>query len=97
MDQLCRLLLAADAFQAVLLRNYCLAGLAQAFRSLDTHTKREQAVFEAFVDAVAPKVSQSLLCMTHTICKDTLVTFAYLYLCTIHVGLCGTTAENLNL
>lgn len=56
MDQLCRLLLAADAFQAVLLRNYCLAGLAQAFRSLSTHTKREQAVFEVFVDAVAPKV-----------------------------------------
>ena len=55
MDQLCRLLLAADAFQVVLLRNYCLAGLAQAFRSLATHTKREQAVFEAFVDAVAPK------------------------------------------
>lgn len=55
MDQLCRLLLAADAFQVVLLRNYCLAGLAQAFRSLATHTKREQAVFEAFVEAVAPK------------------------------------------
>ena len=59
MDQLCRLLLAADGFQVVLLRNYCLAGLAQAFRSLGTHTKREQAVFEAFVDAVAPKVGTS--------------------------------------
>lgn len=56
MDQLCRLLLAADAFQVVLLRNYCLAGLAQAFRSLTTHTTREQAVFEAFVEAVAPQV-----------------------------------------
>ena len=60
MDQLCRLLLAADSYSVVLLRNYCLAGLAQAFHSLDNHTSREQATFEAFVDAVAPKVSHSL-------------------------------------
>lgn len=57
MDQLCRLLLAADSYSVVLLRNYCLAGLAQAFHSLKHHTAREQAIFEAFVDAVAPKVS----------------------------------------
>ena len=81
MDQLCRLLLAADAFQVVLLRNYCLAGLAQAFRSLDTHTKREQAVFEAFVDAVAPKVSQSRLCDTHSVNKDTLGKFYHMSRC----------------
>lgn len=56
MDQLCRLLLAADSYSVVLLRNYCLAGLAQAFHSLQHHTAREQAIFEAFVDAVAPKV-----------------------------------------
>ena len=56
MDQLCRLLLAADSYSVVLLRNYCLAGLAQAFHSLQRHTSREQAIFEAFVDAVAPKV-----------------------------------------
>lgn len=56
MDQLCRLLLAADSYSVVLLRNYCLAGLAQAFHSLERHTAREQAIFEAFVDAVAPKV-----------------------------------------
>ena len=71
MDQLCRLLLAADAFQVVLLRNYCLAGLAQAFRSLDTHTKREQAVFEAFVDAIAPKVSQPMHSESHIACAST--------------------------
>lgn len=57
MDQLCRLLLVANSYSVVLLRNYCLAGLAQAFHSLEHHTAREQAVFEAFVDAVAPKVS----------------------------------------
>lgn len=56
MDQLCRLLLAADSYSVVLLRNYCLAGLAQAFHSLQHHTAREQTIFEAFVDAVAPKV-----------------------------------------
>ena len=56
MDQLCRLLLAADNYSVVLLRNYCLAGLAQAFHSLEHHTAREQAIFEAFVEAVAPKV-----------------------------------------
>ena len=59
MNQLCRLLLAADTYQVPLLRNYCLAGLAQAFYSLHTHTPREQAIFEAFVDAVAPKVNPS--------------------------------------
>lgn len=58
MDQLCRLLLAADAYSVVLLRNYCLAGLAEAFHSLECHTAREQAIFEAFVNAVAPKVRQ---------------------------------------
>ena len=56
MDQLCRLLLAADTYQVTLLRNHCLAGLAQAFQSLHTHTPREQEIFEAFVDAVAPEV-----------------------------------------
>ena len=60
MDQLCRLLLAADTYQVPLLRNYCLAGLAQAFQSLHTHTPREQAIFEAFVDAVAPKASPGI-------------------------------------
>lgn len=60
MDQLCRLLLAADTYQVILLRNHCLAGLAQAFQSLHTHTAREQAVFEAFVDAVAPKARLSV-------------------------------------
>ena len=59
-DQLCRLLLAADTYQVILLRSHCLAGLAQAFRSLHTHTDREQAVFEAFVHAVAPKASLSV-------------------------------------
>ena len=62
MDQLCRLLLAADSYSVVLLRNYCLAGLAQAFQSLDHHTAREQAIFEAFVDAVAPKVRLMSVC-----------------------------------
>ncbi len=52
---LCRLLLAADTYQVILLRNHCLAGLAQAFQSLHAHTAREQAVLEAFVDAIAPK------------------------------------------
>ena len=66
MDQLCRLLLAADAYQVTLLRNHCLAGLAQAFRSLHTHTPREQAIFEAFVDAVAPKVSKLTCCLPST-------------------------------
>ncbi|DBA84084.1 hypothetical protein WJX77_009279 [Trebouxia sp. C0004] len=61
MDQLCRLLLAADTYQVILLRNHCLAGLAQAFQSLHTHTAREQAVFEAFVDAVAPKDAIDIL------------------------------------
>ena len=56
MDQLCRLLLAADSYSVVLLRSTCLAGLAQAFHSLEHHTAREQATFEAFVEAVAPKV-----------------------------------------
>ena len=62
MDQLCRLLLAADSYSVVLLRNYCLAGLAQAFHSLQRHTAREQAIFEAFVEAVAPKVSLYQCC-----------------------------------
>lgn len=62
MDQLCRLLLAADGYSVVLLRNHCLAGLAQAFHSLERHTAREQATFEAFVHAVAPKVSQLAVC-----------------------------------
>ena len=57
MDQLCRLLLAADSYQVLLLRNHCLAGLAQAFQSLHSHTPREQATFQAFVEAVAPKAS----------------------------------------
>ncbi|KAL0047428.1 hypothetical protein WJX82_003178 [Trebouxia sp. C0006] len=61
MDQLCRLLLAADTYQVILLRNHCLAGLAQAFQSLHTHTAWEQAVFEAFVDAVAPKDTIDIL------------------------------------
>jgi hypothetical protein len=60
MDQLCRLLLAADTYQVILLRNHCLAGLAQAFQCLHTHTPREQAIFEAFVDAVAPKARLSV-------------------------------------
>ncbi|DBA71696.1 TPA: hypothetical protein ACH3X2_001145 [Trebouxia sp. C0005] len=60
MDHLCRLLLAADTYQVSLLRNHCLAGLAQAFKSLHTHTAREQAIFEAFVDAVAPKARLSV-------------------------------------
>ena len=34
MDQLCRLLLAADTYQVILLRNHCLAGLAQLLFSL---------------------------------------------------------------
>ena len=62
MDQLCRLLLAADGYSVVLLRNHCLAGLAQALHSLERHTAREQAIFEAFVDAVAPKVCQLDAC-----------------------------------
>ncbi|KAL3139201.1 hypothetical protein ABBQ32_005972 [Trebouxia sp. C0010 RCD-2024] len=61
MDQLCRLLLAADGYSVVLLRNYCLAGLAQAFHSLERHTAREQAIFEAFVNAVAPKGTIDIL------------------------------------
>ncbi len=67
MDQLCRLLLAADTYQVILLRNHCLAGLAQAFQSLHTHTAWEQAVFEAFVDAVAPKAR--LLVAVFFLCK----------------------------
>ena len=95
MDQLCRLLLAADTYQVILLRNHCLAGLAQAFQSLHTHTAWEQAVFEAFVDAVAPKARLSVagfslhkqLCRYHA----RLCSMAYkcigegMYLCSMYI------------
>ena len=92
MDQLCRLLLAADTYQVPLLRNYCLAGLAQAFQSLDTHTAREQAIFEAFVDAVAPKASPCV-CLACTqrlaaiACRDAAcigIAVSQLHLCNQH-------------
>ena len=57
LEGICRLLLEADRFQVVLLRDHCLHRLAARFDSLVADApEQESAVFEAFLAAVAPKV-----------------------------------------
>ena len=90
LEGVCRILLVADAYNVVVLRDHCLHRLAARFNDLAKRTAPldEQKLFLDFLASIMPKVLTALWKTNLSPMKDSMQTLHYRLHCILHLCCC---------